>query len=533
MSNSPNQTENDVSTTPRQRVWIQLATSLALLAVMASVTGLNAAQQAIVGDLGATQTQLLWIINGFTVALAATLLPLGALGDRIGRKPVLVAGVTAFAALHVAAMLATDAETLIGLRIAMGVAAALVLPATLATITSAFPAEERGRAVGVWTGVAGGGGVIGLLASALVVDNAAWEWVFAIPVAIAVIAAAITVPMVPNTRENRTHGRFDYLGGLLSVLAVGGIVMAIQEGPEQGWTAPVTVGAAVIGVLALALFVRQELRTAEPLLDVRVFANRTLSAGALSLTVMFALLFGMFLVLIQFLQAILGFSAVESAIALLPMMVGMTVVSVVASSISERFGYRRTMTVSLAGTGVALGWFALVSDNPGYLDIAPAMALFGLSLGVAMTPSTTAITESLPVEKQGVASALNDIVREFGGAIGVALIGSVLAAGYRSGVTDAAGTLPAELEHSVREGIGGAYIAADSLGADGGSLIAAAQHAFLEGWSTAMWIAAGVAIVAALAAALIIPGRQGCSDATKENAEDRDLLVTVAAGDNQ
>jgi EmrB/QacA subfamily drug resistance transporter len=526
MSTTTTLAENEVSTTPQQRVWIQVATSLALLAVMASVTGLNAAQQAIVADLGASQTELLWIINGFTIALAATLLPLGALGDRIGRKPILIAGVTGFAVLHVAATFATNAETLIALRIAMGVAAALIMPATLATITSAFPAEERGRAVGVWTGVAGGGGVIGLLASALVVDNAAWEWVFAIPVVIAVVAATITIPKVPNTREGRSHGRFDYLGALLSVLAVGGIVMAIHEGPEQGWTAPITLGAAALGLIALASFVRQELRTAEPLLDVRVFTNRTLSAGALSLTVMFALLFGMFLVLIQFLQAILGFGAVESAIALLPMMVGMTVVSVVAAGISERFGYRRTMTVSLAGIGVALGWFALVSDNPSYLDIAPAMALFGLSLGIAMTPSTTAITESLPADKQGVASALNDIVREFGGAIGVALIGSVLAAGYRSSIADTASTLPDGLEHGVQEGIGGAYVAADALGTDGGSLIDAAQQAFLDGWSTAMWIAAGVALLAAVAAAAIIPGRETPDD-TDENGDD-DLLASAA-----
>lgn len=507
MSHTTVPADQEVTTSSRQRRWILVATSVALLAVMVSVTGLNVAQQAMAADLGASQTQLLWIINGFTVALAATLLPLGALGDRIGRKPVLVAGASAFAALHLAAMFADQAGTLIGLRIAMGVAAASIMPTTLATITSSFPADERGRAVGVWTGVAGGGGVIGLLTSALVVDNAAWQWLFAIPITIAVLAVAVTVAVVPNTFERGNHGTFDYAGALLSVVAIGGLVLTVHEGPEHGWTAPMTLVAAVAGVVALLGFVLQELRSTQPLLDVRVFANRDLSAGALSLTVMFALIIGMFVVLIQFLQAILQFSAVESAIALLPMMVAMTSVSVVAARISDRFGYRVTMVASLTTAGLALAWFAAASNDSTYLDIAPAMVLFGLALGTAMTPSTIAITESLPADKQGVASALNDIVREFGGAIGVALIGSVLAAGYRSGVADSADALPADLAHGVNEGIGGAYVAADALGTSGNSLIAAAQQAFLEGWSNAMWIAAGISIAAAAVAAILIPRR--------------------------
>lgn len=517
MSHTAATTDHEVFTSPRQRRWILVATSVALLAVMVSVTGLNVAQQAIAADLGASQTQLLWIINGFTVALAATLLPLGALGDRIGRKPVLVIGASAFAALHLAAMFVNDAGTLIGLRIAMGVAAASIMPTTLATITSSFPAEERGRAVGVWTGVAGGGGVVGLLTSAFVVDHAAWQWLFAIPIAIAVLAVVVTIAVVPNSFERGAHGTFDYVGALLSVVAVGGLVLSIHEGPEHGWTAPITLVSAITGVVALFGFVLQELRTTQPLLDVRVFANRNLSAGALSLTVMFALIIGMFVVLIQFLQAILQFSAVESAVALLPMMVAMTSVSVVAARISDRFGYRRIMVASLTTAGIALAWFAVAPSDSTYLDVAPAMFLFGLALGVAMTPSTIAITESLPADKQGVASALNDIVREFGGAIGVALIGSVLAAGYRSGVAESTDALPAGLAHEANEGIGGAYFAADALGTGGSSLITAAQQAFLEGWSSAMWIAAGISVTAAGVAAILIP-RRGTSTGHSETS---------------
>lgn len=498
--------EHLVETTAGQRRWILVATCLALLAVMVSVSGLNVAQQALAVDLGASQSQLLWIVNGFTVALAATLLPFGALGDRIGRKRVLVAGVGAFAVLSVAAGFASDPWVLVGLRVAMGLAAALIMPATLSTITAAFPAEERGRAIGVWTGVAGGGGVIGLISSALIVDHASWPWVFAAPVAIALASLAIALPKVPDTHE-ATGARFDMVGSLLSVLAVGGIVLAIHEGPEQGWTAPVTLGAALVGVIGLAAFVRQERRTEQPLLDVAVFRDRHLSAGALSLTVMFALLTGMFLVMVQFLQAVVGFSALGSSLALLPVIGTVMTVSPIAPRIADRVGYRTAIVGSLAAVAGALGWLAMVPADPGYGDVVGPLLVLGLALGVAMTPSTTAITESLPADKQGVASALNDTVRELGGAIGVALIGSVMAAGYRADIAATADGLPAELGHTVEEGIGGAYAVAGGLGADGRSLIADAQHAFLNGWGTAMWLAAGVAVLAAVAAARLIPGR--------------------------
>lgn len=447
------------ATTSGQRRWILVATSLALLAVMVSVSGLNVAQQALAADLGASQSQLLWIINAYTVALAATLLPLGALGDRLGRKTVLVAGVSLFSILNVAAAMAADATTLIGLRAALGISAALIMPATLSTITAAFPPEERGRAIGVWTGVAGGGGVIGLISSALVIDNFTWPWVFAAPVLIALAALVITVPAVPNTSEV-TDAAFDRLGSLWSVLAVGGLVLGIHEGPEQGWTAPITLAALAVGAAGLVAFVRQERRTDEPLLDVAVFRNRVLSAGALALTLMFALIVGMFLVLIQFLQAVLGYSALTASVALLPMMAAIMGVAPLAPRIVERVGYRRTMVTSMGLLAISLGWMAIVPDAPGYFDVAPAMVLMGLALGAAMTPSTEAITDSLPADKQGVASALNDTVRELGGAIGVAAIGSVLAAGYRASIAGVAATLPPEAGHHVEEGIGGAYAVA-------------------------------------------------------------------------
>ena len=508
----------EVETNAAQRRWILVATCLGLLAVMMSVSGLNVAQQSLAADLGASQSQLLWVVNGFTVALAATLLTLGALGDRLGRKTMLLAGLGLFAVVNLASAFAGDADMLIGLRVLMGISAAMIMPATLSTITAAFPAAERGRAIGVWAGVAGGGSVIGLITSSILIDAGSWRLLFVAPIAVALTTMAITIPKVPNTREESEH-RFDYLGSLLSVIAVGGVVLAIHEGPEQGWTAPITIVPLVAGIVGLGGFIWWERRHREPLLDVAVFSNRTLAAGALSLTVMFALIIGMFLVMIQFLQTVLGMSALTSSIALLPMIGVLMAAAPIAPAITGRIGYRATMTASLSVIAGALVMLAMLPDDPTYLDVVPALVLLGAALGIAMTPSTTAITESLPDDKQGVASALNDTVRELGGAIGVALIGSVLAAGYRSGIADTADTLDPELGHLVEEGIGGAYVAAGQMGSDGASLIGAAQRAFLDGWSGSMWLAAGIAVATAVGALVLIPGRPAAADEDSRNLD--------------
>ena len=201
---------------------------------MASVSGLNVAQAQLAQDLGASQADLLWIINGYTIALAALLLPFGAIGDRWGRKKVLMSGLVLFVIANVAAAFATGSTQLLVARIAAGVAAAMIMPATLSVITSSFPAEDRDRAVGVWAGFAGAGGILGLIGSSLVVDNFTWPWVFAMPIVLAVAALAMTVRFVPHSREHADH-RFDIVGSVLSALAVGALVLGIHEGPEAGW----------------------------------------------------------------------------------------------------------------------------------------------------------------------------------------------------------------------------------------------------------------------------------------------------------
>lgn len=490
-------TDDEAVADARQRRLILLTMCLALIAVIASVSGLNVAQQALAADIGASQSQLLWIINGYTLALAALLMPIGAIGDRWGRKPVLLIGLALFAVANVASAFATSPETLIALRIIAGVAAAMIMPVTLSVLTTSFPAHERAKAVGTWAGVAGAGGIIGLFISAAIIDNATWPWVFAFPVAIAVVSFVATMIVVPHSREH-TEAGFDITGSITSVIAVGGLVLAFHEGPERGWTDPITVVGFVAGIVAAIAFVRIELRRDHPLLDVRLFRNPGLATGSINLFVVFAVMFALFLVLVQFLQAALGYSALRAASGLLPMAAVMMPLSTTAPTIAHRIGYRRTVITGMLLLAAGLIMLALMADiDRGYLSVLPPLLVLAAGVGLAMSPSTTAITASLPEEKQGVASALNDTVREMGGAIGIALIGSVLNAQYRANINDTANQLPPELADAVKEGVGGGLTAAHQLGADGGQLLDAVRRAFTDGLRPAMLLAAGFAFAAA------------------------------------
>src|SRR3954452_17927487 len=233
----------------RRRTWVLVAVCTGLIAVVASVSGLNVAQGQLAVDLGATQSQLLWVINGYTIALAALLLPMGAIGDRWGRKHVLLGGLVVFAVANLLASLSGSPGQLIAFRVLAGVGAAMIMPVTLSVITSSFPAEDRGPAVGVWAGLAGAGGILGLISSAVLVDNFTWPWLFAGPVALALVAAVMTVRFVPHSREHHA-GRFDLVGSVLSAVAVGALVLGIHEGPEHGWTSTLAVAGVVGGLLA-------------------------------------------------------------------------------------------------------------------------------------------------------------------------------------------------------------------------------------------------------------------------------------------
>ncbi|WP_183101301.1 MFS transporter [Nocardioides pelophilus] len=491
----------------RQRRAILWAVCIALMAVVASVSGLNVAQPQLAETFNASQGTVLWIINTYTLALAALLLPLGAAGDRWGRKPVLLIGLAVFGVANLAAAVAPTVEVMLGARLASGVGAAMIMPVTLSVITSTFPDSERSRAIGMWTAVAGGGGIAGMYLSALLVDVASWRWLFVLPIALTAVAVVIGLGAVPNSRQP-APGRFDLLGALTSVVAAVGLTYALHEAPVHGWGDPLIVTTLAVAVAATTGFVLWELRQASPLLDVRHFRTRGLSSGSTLLLVLFGVQAGVALMLYPFFQVVLGWSGLRSTLGLMPMALLMMVASGLAPLLAARVGVRAAMTTGLtiATGGLAL-MAGLVSADGGYLSVLPGLMAMGLGTGLAMTPSTEAITSSLPREQQGVASALNDLTRELGAALGIALLGGLLAGGYQNAARSRLDGVPAPLADVAREGVANADAVSRTAGAYADQIRAAAEESFVIGWQQAMWV--GVGLMAALQVFILVRGPRG------------------------
>lgn len=430
------------------------------------------------------------MINIYAITLAALLLPLGAVGDRWGRKPVLLGGLAIFGVANVASGLAPTTEVMLAARFLGGVGAAMIMPVTLSVITSVFPDDERSKAIGVWTAVAGGGGILGMFLSAALVDMLTWRWLFVLPVVLIVVAAIMTLRAVPNSREQFEH-RFDIVGSVFSIAFVIGLILFLHEGPAQGWSSLPAITSLLLGLGAIAAFIVWELRHKAPLLDIRLFFKRDLTSGSVSLLTWFGVQAGVFIVLFPFFQAVLGWSGLRSTLGLMPMAMLMMVVSGLAPHVAGRIGARLTIAsgILLGGGGLAL-MSLLVSVDRGYLSVLPGMATMGIGMGLAMAPSTEAITSSLPREQQGVASALNDVTREFGTALGVALLGAVFAAGYSDALRSHPVGAPPEAVASASRGIADALAIAGDNQPYAADLYRSAQLAFIEGWQQAMWVGA-------------------------------------------
>ncbi len=472
---------------------------VALMTVVSAVSGLNVALPSLARDTGATQTQLTWIVDAYTVVFAGLLLFAGALGDRFGRKQLLLAGLGLFAAAAAAGMVTDDPGRLIAVRAVMGAGAAAIMPTTLSVITTSFPEEERPRAIGVWVGVAGGGAVLGLFGSGVLLEFFGWNSFFGLNVALGLVALAGTVVAVPRSADDDPP-RLDLVAALLSLVAVSAAVFGIIEGPDRGWSDPLTVAALVLGVLAGAAFTRWELRSSAPLLDPRLFRVRGFSAGGLAIMAQFFASFGMFFVVLQYLQFVVGLSPLRAALALLPLPAVMIPLARNAPRIARRVGFGRLAPLGLLLTSAGLVVLSRVQVDLTYWLLAVGLVVFAAGMALAGTPATTAITESLPTSKQGVASAVNDTARELGSALGIAILGSALNAQYRAATADIARSLPGPAAEHIQSSIAFTQSGRlDALGPAAARVVADAQHAFVDGSSAALLLAAGVVAVAAVA----------------------------------
>ncbi|MEU0807931.1 DHA2 family efflux MFS transporter permease subunit [Streptomyces sp. NPDC005970] len=484
-----------------RRTAVLVVMCLALAVVVGMLASLLVAVPDIARDLRATESELQWIMNAYGVAFAGLLLLGGALGDRYGRKGVLLAGLALFA-LSSGAVVWTDEVTLvIGLRGLAGVGAALVMPMTLSIITHVFPPEERGRAVGIWSGVSFGSGLLAVLLAGGLLEAYSWRSVFLTNAVLAALALAVAAAIAPASKQTES-ARLDVVGALLSVIGIGALVFGIVEGPELGWSDTSVITGFALGAVGLTAFVGWELRTAHPLLDVRVFRLPGVSAGSLIITAESIAMFGFFFLGLQYLQQILGYSPIRSGLALVSMALGAILFSPVAPGFAKRYGMRAVMGLGMALIAAGLGVLAATVDGGGLWPFLASTTLLGAGIAFAATPATEAIVAALPPEKQGVASALNDLTRELGGVLGIAVLGSVFNSTYRSDIADTAHGLPAEAAGATRDSLAGALRAATELDDRTGARLAdAAREAFNSGMANALL--GGVAVVALGAVAAV------------------------------
>jgi EmrB/QacA subfamily drug resistance transporter len=495
---------------------VLIALCSAALIINIDVTIVNVTLPSLVRQLGATTTNLQWVVDAYSLVFAALILAAGSLSDRFGRKGILLAGLVVFAAGSLAGSFASTPNQLIAARAFMGIGAAAIFPSTLSLIANIFTErKERARAIGLWGATTGVGVAIGPIVGGWLLGHFWWGSVFLFMVPIAAVVGTLIGLAVPTSRDPSTPP-LDWRGLLLSTAGMGLIVLSIIQAPTWGWTAGRTLGTAAAGLAVMALFVWVELRTARPMLDVTLFENPRFTAASGSIMIAFFTLAGFTFLVSQYFQFVRGYTAFQTGLRILPVAISIAVAAVVGTKLAVQIGNKAVVAAGLFAFGLALFWIAGSADpSTSYLILAATMILGGGGLGLITAPATEAIMGVVPKEKAGVGSAVNDATRLFGATLGVAVIGSIAASLYatRLAATIPSG-LPPQVAAAANGSVGGALVAAQVLGqagqvVPGQALAAAAVGAFLHSFSWSLRVAGLVAFGGAVLAAALLPSRPG------------------------
>jgi EmrB/QacA subfamily drug resistance transporter len=490
-----------------KRWWTLLVLSTSLLVISLDNTILNVALPTIERELDAGSGQLQWIVDSYTLVFAGLLLTMGALGDRFSRRGALVSGLVIFGGASLASAFAESANMLIASRALMGIGGALIMPTTLSILTNVFPAEERPKAIGIWAAVAGIGVGVGPAAGGFLLEQFDWTAVFLINVPIVVAALAATPKLVPDSRDPK-QPRLDPLGAVLSTAGLGILTAAIIEAPERGWTSALILGGFAAAALVLAAFVIWELRTASPMLDMRLFRIRRFSGASFSIALVFFALFGAIYFLTQYLQGVLDYTPLQAGVRMLPVAAGLIIGGPLSAKLADRFGTRTVVATGLTVVAAALFLLTGAETDSGYGLVAASLVLLGLGMGATMAPATESIMSSVPQGNAGVGSAMNDTVRLVGGTLGVAILGSLLSSGYGADMEPAVKSLPEPAAAAATDSLGHAGVVADQIGGSAGQALSnAAETAFTTAMSTSLTVAAASALAGALLALVVLPGR--------------------------
>ncbi|MEU6100858.1 MFS transporter [Streptomyces flaveolus] len=457
--------------------------------------------------LGATQSELEWAINAYTLVFAGLLFTAGLLGDRLGRKKVLLGGLAVFGIGSALAAFSGSPGELITFRAVMGLGAAFVMPATLAVLMNVFEREEQPKAIGIWAGGVGLAIAIGPITGGLLLDHFWWGSVFLVNVPIVVLALALMLWLVPDSRDPNP-GRLDPVGVVLSVVGLVLLVYGIIKGGQLADFTDATVLATIgAGLAVLVAFVVYEKRSDHPSIDVTYFRNKVFSAAITAIALVFFALMGVTFFSVFYTQSVLGFSPLETGLLMLPLAASQLIFAPRARLLVDRFGNRATTTAGMVLIAAMLAAFAtLEADTPVWL-LEVYFFLMGTGMAHIMTPTSVVIMQALPREKAGSASALSNTFRQVGGALGIAVLGSVLSTAYRNGIEGDLGHVPAGLRHTAGESIEATLGVAEKLGPQGKALVGPAHDAFLHAMHvTALW-GAGVAVLGAVVVAVYLPGR--------------------------
>jgi EmrB/QacA subfamily drug resistance transporter len=508
-----------------RRWWILGVLCLSLLVIGLDNTILNVALPTLVRDLNASDSQLQWIVDAYVLVFAGLLLTAGSLSDRFGRRSALGVGLLVFGAGSIASAFASSASVLIGTRALMGVGAALIMPSTLSILTNVFPPNERGRAIGIWAGVSGLGIGIGPMVGGFLLDHFWWGSVFLVNVPIVIFAFVAGRLIVPNTKDPAAP-RIDPLGVVLSISGLVTLVYAIIEAPNHGWTDPAVIAEFAVALTLLAGFVWWELRTDHPMLNVRFFENPRFTAANLSITLVFFALFGSLFFLTQYMQFILGYTPLQAGLRTAPIALVMIVVSPITGALVHRVGNKVLVCAGMVVAATGLFLMSRMTASSGYGHVLESMIVLASGMSLAMTPATESVMGSLPREKAGVGSAMNDTTRQIGGALGVAVLGSVFTSAYSSGLSTVLTRLPTQVAAEVESSVGAALGVAQRIGGTAGSgLATVATNSFIDAMGRALVLGSLVALAGALVSLIWLPNR------AEPDAEELRRIEQLAAAE--
>jgi EmrB/QacA subfamily drug resistance transporter len=499
--------------------WKTLAVlALSLVIIGLDNTILNVAIPTLQEEFEASPSSLQWMVDSYLLVFAGLLLVFGTLGDRLGRKRALQAGVSIFGLASLGALIADSAGQVIAVRALMGVGAALIMPATLSIIANVFPPEERGKAIGIWAALAAVGIGLGPLTGGLLLEWFDWSSVFLVNVPFALAALLLGIRYVPESRDPRP-GRFDLTGAALSTAGFSVLVYAVIEAPNDGWLSGSVLALLALAVTLLAAFLWWERRTPEPMLDLAFFRNARFSVGTAAVSVAFFALLGGIFALTQYLQFAHGYSAVEAGAIMAPMALGLVMGAGSSNRAVHRLGTARVVTTGLTGLAALMAVTLAWSPDLGAGWLLAWFFGVALSMGWVMAPATDAVVGAVPAARSGVASAMNTVARMVSGALGVAVVGSLVNSLYSNDMEgslgsrpreaqEAAASLPPEAQEAATESIGATAAVAEQAPPEvAGGLLTAAGDAFTSAMGIGLTVSSGLAVVAAVLVARLLPSQ--------------------------